>query len=134
MVLDPIPQSLSVHLFGSRPQPPTSRCQSKDAFKGTYAHTHVQTSRHTIVHWRASTHTYKQTENARVFVCVSLCLGVYVYVCVYLCGYVYVCICTCMCRCRCMCMCMCMCTGSRSHAYTHTHQHIPTYTHTERAS
>ena len=25
MVLDPIPQSLPVHLFGSRPQPPTSR-------------------------------------------------------------------------------------------------------------
>ena len=26
MVLDPIPQSLPVHFFGSRPQPPTSRC------------------------------------------------------------------------------------------------------------
>ena len=25
MVLDPIPQSLPVHFFGSRPQPPTSR-------------------------------------------------------------------------------------------------------------
>ena len=26
MVLDPIPQSLPVHFFGSRPQPPTSHC------------------------------------------------------------------------------------------------------------
>jgi len=26
MVLDPIPQSLPVHFFGSRPQPPTSLC------------------------------------------------------------------------------------------------------------
>ena len=25
MVLDPIPQTLPVHFFGSRPQPPTSR-------------------------------------------------------------------------------------------------------------
>jgi len=31
MVLDPIPQSLPVHFFGSRPQPPTSRF-------GTYCH------------------------------------------------------------------------------------------------
>ena len=28
MVLDPIPQSLPVHFFGSRPQPPTSRIKS----------------------------------------------------------------------------------------------------------
>ena len=28
MVLDPIPQSLPVHFFGSRPQPPTSRKSS----------------------------------------------------------------------------------------------------------
>ena len=28
MVLDPIPQSLPVHFFGSRPQPPTSRTSS----------------------------------------------------------------------------------------------------------
>ena len=27
MVLDPIPQSLPVHFFGSRPQPPTSPCR-----------------------------------------------------------------------------------------------------------
>ena len=29
MVLDPIPQSLPVHFFGSRPQPPTSPCVAK---------------------------------------------------------------------------------------------------------
>ena len=29
MVLDPIPQSLPVHFFGSRPQPPTSRGSSR---------------------------------------------------------------------------------------------------------
>ena len=30
MVLDPIPQSLPVHFFGSRPQPPTSRTRQND--------------------------------------------------------------------------------------------------------
>ena len=29
MVLDPIPQSLPVHFFGSRPQPPTSHCTTQ---------------------------------------------------------------------------------------------------------
>ena len=29
MVLDPIPQSLPVHFFGSRPQPPTSRAKMR---------------------------------------------------------------------------------------------------------
>ena len=29
MVLDPIPQSLAVHFFGSRPQPPTSQCAAE---------------------------------------------------------------------------------------------------------
>ena len=30
MVLNPIPQSLPVHFFGSRPQPPTSREKTRD--------------------------------------------------------------------------------------------------------
>ena len=30
MVLDPIPQPLPVHFFGSRPQPPTSLCQRRN--------------------------------------------------------------------------------------------------------
>ena len=38
MVLDPIPQSLPVHFFGSRPQPPTSphrMCVEQDLAKVT---------------------------------------------------------------------------------------------------
>jgi len=40
MVLDPIPQSLPVHFFGSRPQPPTSPCDrdrnTRDAPKSSW--------------------------------------------------------------------------------------------------
>ena len=36
MVLDPIPQSLPVHFFGSRPQPPTSRIQSSPRCSGEH--------------------------------------------------------------------------------------------------
>ena len=53
MVPDPIPQSLPVHFFGSRPQPPTSRllcknsCFSKEdsviALHYTHTHTHIHT-------------------------------------------------------------------------------------------
>jgi len=45
MVLDPIPQSLPVHFFGSRPQPPTSRnCLSRACRAMT---PHRNESRHT---------------------------------------------------------------------------------------
>jgi len=37
MVLDPIPQSLPVHIFGSRPQPPTSPCASSTFKKSAYS-------------------------------------------------------------------------------------------------
>jgi len=38
MVLDPIPQSLPVHFFGSRPQPPTSpRCVTASVYLGVLA-------------------------------------------------------------------------------------------------
>ena len=42
MVLDPIPQSLPVHFFGSRPQPPTSpsACKSADFQRVQVSHTH----------------------------------------------------------------------------------------------
>ena len=35
MVLDPIPQSLPVHFFGSRPQPPTSRIFHLSSFSSS---------------------------------------------------------------------------------------------------
>ena len=37
MVLDPIPQSLPVHFFGSRPQPPTSRLDGVVSFPTIYS-------------------------------------------------------------------------------------------------
>ena len=36
MVLDPIPQSLPVHFFGSRPQPPTSHRDEQVALALTF--------------------------------------------------------------------------------------------------
>jgi len=36
MVLDPIPQSLPVHFFGSRPQPPTSHMMCEYAGVGAH--------------------------------------------------------------------------------------------------
>ena len=54
MVLDPIPQSLPIHFFGSRPQPPTS----------PYTHTHI--SVHLYIH---ATHTHCPLTHTRVNVC-----------------------------------------------------------------
>ena len=45
MVLDPIPQSLPVHFFGSRPQPPTSRVDSVQS--GHYQYRANNTERYT---------------------------------------------------------------------------------------
>ena len=60
MVLDPIPQSLPVHFFGSRPQPPTSRGEMTLEISSTY---------------------WQDVENVFVFVCVYVCVYVRVYVC-----------------------------------------------------
>jgi len=38
MVLDPIPQSLPVHIFGSRPQPPTSHPIFYDTIASSHTH------------------------------------------------------------------------------------------------
>ena len=48
MVLDPIPQSLPVHFFGSRPQPPTSR----------------YTLRHTAPHRNSQQHPATQVQHS----------------------------------------------------------------------
>jgi len=42
MVLDPIPQPLPVHFFGSRPQPPTSapHAQVQESVQMAHSHTH----------------------------------------------------------------------------------------------
>ena len=42
MVLDPIPQPLPVHFFGSRPQPPTSapHAQVQESMQMAHSHTH----------------------------------------------------------------------------------------------
>jgi len=75
MVLDPIPQSLPVHFFGSRPQLPTSlatcnKLLSKiyryvHIFKhDTHIHTHTNTVSHAHTHpcSRAHTHTSMQSQ------------------------------------------------------------------------
>jgi len=62
MVLDPIPQCLPVHIFGSRPQPPTSPhakyvIESKHTYQWVLSHmrmghkTHVNESCHTKQLW-----------------------------------------------------------------------------------
>jgi len=50
MVLDPIPQSLPVHFFGSRPQPPTSRIAYQHSFPCTRARAREHTRTHTRTH------------------------------------------------------------------------------------
>ena len=71
MLLDPIPQSLPVHFFGSRPQPPTSRGSFAEndlrltpihARAPTHTHTHART--HTRTHTLTHTHTMLQEEYA----------------------------------------------------------------------
>jgi len=52
MVLDPIPQSLKVHFFGSRPQPPTSRdaalYRMSNYMTKEMSHTHISDFRHDL--------------------------------------------------------------------------------------
>jgi len=56
MVLDPIPQSLPVHFFGSRPQPPTSRQEQPE---GVYIY-------------------------ICIYICIIHMLGLYIYGCIYI--------------------------------------------------
>ena len=53
MVLDPIPQSLPVHFFGSRPQPPTSRENKTHKHLASKIHRHLERA------------TYKDSTGAR---------------------------------------------------------------------
>ena len=72
MVLDPIPQSLPVHFFGSRPQPPTSRLQSS---RQVYVSVCVRVCTHVCA-----------------CVCVYVCMSVRTCVCMYVCLCVFVCV------------------------------------------
>ena len=51
MVLDPIPQILSVHFFGSRPQPPTSRDSRKRAHDSASCTARVACTRSVSLVW-----------------------------------------------------------------------------------
>jgi len=57
MVLDPIPQSLPVHFFGSRPQPPTSHWATKANEKRKYSGLPI-------------------AEDAKILLCISITLHV----------------------------------------------------------
>ena len=60
MVLDSIPQSLPVHFFGPRPQPPTSHPHRQFNLRQSSIHdTHTRTHAHTHAH--IHTHVYTQT-------------------------------------------------------------------------
>jgi len=110
MVLDPIPQPLPVHFFGSRPQPPTSPLIDEQVY--------VQRV---------------------VCVCVSVCLCACACVCVRACVFtnmiewvaravgrvghthrwtstlITCCVCTCMCGCGCVCVRVCACVCVYAH-------------------
>ena len=59
MVLDPIPQCLPVHIFGSRPQPPTSRALTH-VFKHIHASGWLYTFERVTVHeWEYVMYTYR---------------------------------------------------------------------------
>ena len=58
MVLDPIPQSLPVHFFGSRPQPPTSRHSAIEGRPAIHLKSHVLESR--LIYFAKETQIFAQ--------------------------------------------------------------------------
>jgi len=62
MVLDPIPQSLPVHFFGSRPQPPTSRVVCVPALLVSIRNSHDHTDMQTYIHKYTYTHIHTRTD------------------------------------------------------------------------
>jgi len=62
MVLDPIPQSLPVHFFGSRPQPPTSPNDVVRAVEETASRNRAMYTDRTRVHTHTYTYTYAHTQ------------------------------------------------------------------------
>ena len=73
MVLDPIPQSLPVHFFGSRPQPPTSHCisakTSRHCNTPQHAAIHCNTLQHTATHCNTLQHTKTSRQNSSLDLC-----------------------------------------------------------------
>ena len=96
MVLDPIPQSLPVHFFGSRPQPPTSLCKGRVYMRTMYvskcAHrdicVHVSVCK-ACVYMRGEC-LYMLNERADQCVCMYACM------CLYICAHMSVSVCNCL--------------------------------------
>ena len=115
MVLDPIPQPLTVHFFGSRPQPPTSPIYTTHVLHNIEGHhiyggplymtmSHVcSENRRSLLHkspikqtifcntcilWSSNTTTH--CNNSCVYLCVPVCTCVYL--CVPVCTCVYLCV------------------------------------------
>ena len=134
MVLDPIPQSLPVHFFGSRPQPPTSL--------GTRIHHNMEYLKYKNTNVKLRTHRTRNTGSHRFWNTSELELqrlkckiwikNMFVGVGFWaqqdsppphwydgLCGghgfkyistdCVFVCVCVCVCLCLCVCVCVCVC-------------------------
>jgi len=99
MVLDPISQSLPVHFFGSRPQPPTSPCVFL-----TKVRRHAPTHMCVVV-----TTTKKKKVRVYVFVKTVTKMCTHTHVCLHDKSY------------KDKCGCMCMWKQSPTHPHTHTH-------------
>ena len=135
MVLDPIPPSLPVHFFGSRPQPPTSLPQWSPAFeRSPYTQPPALSSRHTL-----SLSLSLSVSLSLLFACV-FCVCTCACMCIY-CVWLSVCLCVWILVCWCVCMfekfahiCMHMYIYTYIHAYIHacifTYMHTHTYKHT----
>ena len=82
MVLDPLPQTLPVHFFGSRPQPPTSPCDLR--FQAFFC-------------WKNLEYGLTAKKFGSVSVCVSVRVSVRVRMCVLIASSVCVCVCRCSC-------------------------------------
>jgi len=71
MVLDPIPQSLPVHFFGSRPQPPTSREECQSTWTGTphsYNSMRFSITMHSLsARWTGTPHSYNSMRLALLY-------------------------------------------------------------------
>jgi len=98
MVLDPIPQSLPVHFFGSRPQPPTSPRHALALIKAF----------HCAAIWIWICVCIYTSMSSKIYIHVLI----YVYVCIFVhvCVYIYVCI---------FCICVCIYISVSSKIYIH---------------
>ena len=115
MVLDPIPQSLPVYFFGSRPQPPTSQHLAIPIASSRVRERERERERERKRERERHTHIHQHT------LCPSKCEASRYS--------------NCLPQSVCVCLCVCVCDRERERErererHTYTHTHTQTHTHT----